>query len=93
MYRFTLFSSLKKAYQKIWNNAYQSGKPLAASIERALKIRTIYGWDKYVVLPRYEFDSVTSYQEYVSLNAERLKQLKIPSYIPKARYPKLQIPG
>ena len=79
IYRRFLLASLKKAYQKIWHNAHQSGTPLKASLKRALKSQTIYEWDQYVVLSRYDFDSVKSYHAQVSLNTEQLSQLCIPS--------------
>ena len=86
IYRRFLLAGLKTAYLKIWDNADRSGTPLEADLDRVLKVQTIYGWDEHVVLPRFGFESVLSYQRQFSMSAEQLSQLTIPSYLVFSRF-------
>jgi len=86
LYRRHLLSSLKRAYRMIWENATRAGTPLPSDLHEVLACRSIYDWDRLVVVPRFGFDSVEEYHREVSLSAVSLRQARVPCLLLFARH-------
>lgn len=73
LYREVVLASLKRAYR-----AYAARHPEVAPYRTIAPVRTIRGWDRAVVVPRFGFGSTARYYAAMSV-APRLSHLRIPA--------------
>lgn len=81
VYRAQLLRELKRAYRLIWENARRADNPLPTELDYVSRSRSIYDWDERVVITRFGFDSVKSYQRAMSLDAEQLSEASAPCFL------------
>ncbi len=74
-YRRHLLAGVKEVYRMV-----AARRPMPASIETVLAIRTVRTWDDKVVAPRFGFSGASDYYRKVSV-APRLPEMELPSLI------------
>jgi predicted alpha/beta-fold hydrolase len=74
-YRRHLLAGVKEVYRNV-----AARRPMPASIETVLAIRTVRTWDDKVVAPRFGFSGASDYYRRVSV-APRLAEMELPSLI------------
>ena len=74
-YRRHLLAGVKEVYRKV-----AARRPMPASIETVLAIRTVRSWDERVVAPRFGFSGASDYYRKVAV-APRLAEMELPTLI------------
>ena len=86
VYRAHLLSDLKRAYHVIWENATREGRPLPSKLSEVRSCRSIYDWDRLVVVPRFGFASVEAYHREMSLTLDSFQKINVPCLMVFARH-------